>query len=487
MRNFSKLVERVMNEESPPEFEGTVKAMKKDDDVDNPWALAWWMKNRGYKSHKKSDGSDKKESLGFEVEHPSLGTGRVVEMTSTHARVQWDRLGSWTQNSECINLKEAGRVIVHDSPKYLREMSEDNTMTNIDLTGNDLQSLFEEDYYVNVPSPKDTILTSPGEFSSDGEDGPLSAMDGDGGATNEPYEEDYEPEDAPDTPPVENSDNNSDNEEEVMKNESFTLEDADIEGMLDEMDDHIKKDMDKMGHGMKEHNLAAGEIAVTQEFLKKMISAACDAGLDEEKIDMVVSCVAECCEEDRTLDVDDIGMIMSKLKSKVDGADEAYSPGDGEPAGDDAPEDDMEGETKLMAGDCDDEDMEEGSQEDRQRGNAKRKNFKKDKDRFHKGDKRRPKYGKPRTDGDEMEEGELPDALKKHQMKKGEDADGDGKTGEKKPFKESRRSKKARQQIDEAWLASIPNMGNKREKANTDGMEEEDIEIMDIRRLSGMS
>ena len=52
-----------LNEKSPPGFEGTVKAMKKHKDIDNPWALSWWMKNKGYKSHKKKDGSEKSESF----------------------------------------------------------------------------------------------------------------------------------------------------------------------------------------------------------------------------------------------------------------------------------------------------------------------------------------------------------------------------------------------------------------------------------------
>jgi hypothetical protein len=41
-----------INEVSPPGWEGTVKAMKKHPEIDNPWALAWSMKNKGYKSHK---------------------------------------------------------------------------------------------------------------------------------------------------------------------------------------------------------------------------------------------------------------------------------------------------------------------------------------------------------------------------------------------------------------------------------------------------
>jgi len=51
----------MLNEVSPPGFEGTVKAMKNrhSDEIDNPWALAWYMKNKGYKSHMKKDGTKK--------------------------------------------------------------------------------------------------------------------------------------------------------------------------------------------------------------------------------------------------------------------------------------------------------------------------------------------------------------------------------------------------------------------------------------------
>lgn len=38
-------------EVSPPGWKGTVKAMKKHKDIDNPWALAWWMKDQGDKPH----------------------------------------------------------------------------------------------------------------------------------------------------------------------------------------------------------------------------------------------------------------------------------------------------------------------------------------------------------------------------------------------------------------------------------------------------
>jgi hypothetical protein len=45
-----------MDEAAPPGWEGTVKAMKKHPEVDNPWALAWHMKKRGAKSHHRKSG-----------------------------------------------------------------------------------------------------------------------------------------------------------------------------------------------------------------------------------------------------------------------------------------------------------------------------------------------------------------------------------------------------------------------------------------------
>jgi hypothetical protein len=71
MKSISESILRSFGliEKSPPGFKGTVKAMKKhpelikgktkDGKEKNPYALAWHMKNKGYKSHKKADGSNK--------------------------------------------------------------------------------------------------------------------------------------------------------------------------------------------------------------------------------------------------------------------------------------------------------------------------------------------------------------------------------------------------------------------------------------------
>jgi len=44
-----------LSEIAPPGWEGTVKAMKKHKDIDNPYALSWHMKKKGFKSHKKEE------------------------------------------------------------------------------------------------------------------------------------------------------------------------------------------------------------------------------------------------------------------------------------------------------------------------------------------------------------------------------------------------------------------------------------------------
>ncbi len=56
MISFKKYITEV----SPPGFKGTVKAMKKHKEIDNPYALAWYMKNKGDKSHYTADGKKKK-------------------------------------------------------------------------------------------------------------------------------------------------------------------------------------------------------------------------------------------------------------------------------------------------------------------------------------------------------------------------------------------------------------------------------------------
>jgi hypothetical protein len=48
-------------EVSPPGWRGSVKAMKKHREIDNPFALAWHMKNKGDEAHYKDSKKKKPE------------------------------------------------------------------------------------------------------------------------------------------------------------------------------------------------------------------------------------------------------------------------------------------------------------------------------------------------------------------------------------------------------------------------------------------
>ena len=49
-----------LDEVAPPGYEDIVKGLKKEPTVDNPWAVAWSMKNKGIKPKKKPKKTSKK-------------------------------------------------------------------------------------------------------------------------------------------------------------------------------------------------------------------------------------------------------------------------------------------------------------------------------------------------------------------------------------------------------------------------------------------
>ena len=138
-----------VSEVAPEGWEGTVKAMKKDGDVDNPWALAWWMKNKGYKSHKKEvkewhtgkrkdrvkQAKNQSEVLGYkmvgEVEEPSwdltkkadrgdnIGEQKLAEISSKVKReiqniMKYDHIDDLADYIEKFKIdKKHWRVISH--------------------------------------------------------------------------------------------------------------------------------------------------------------------------------------------------------------------------------------------------------------------------------------------------------------------------------------------------------------------------------------
>jgi hypothetical protein len=65
MRLFETEAPEPINEDAPEGWEGTVKKMKSHKEIDNPWALAHYMKNKGYKSHQKESVNEDDDEFPF--------------------------------------------------------------------------------------------------------------------------------------------------------------------------------------------------------------------------------------------------------------------------------------------------------------------------------------------------------------------------------------------------------------------------------------
>lgn len=132
--------ESVQNEVSPPGFKGTVKAMKKHDDIDNPYALAWHMKKKGYKSHKKADGSDKNESVEQGEDMTTLREGEVQQASAiVTAKTMVDRVGRWIE--ELSGMENETLLQLGDSIRD--EMGQEQSRAFIEAVAPAIQSALE--------------------------------------------------------------------------------------------------------------------------------------------------------------------------------------------------------------------------------------------------------------------------------------------------------------------------------------------------------
>lgn len=67
------------NADAPPGWESTVKDMKKHKEIDNPFALAWWMKNKGYTPGGKSGSLKASYFPVFTLECPNCKTANTYD------------------------------------------------------------------------------------------------------------------------------------------------------------------------------------------------------------------------------------------------------------------------------------------------------------------------------------------------------------------------------------------------------------------------
>jgi len=319
------------------------------------------------------------------------------------------------------------------------------------MTGADHLALLESDNGL-APAPRDTILTNTDGFKSDS-DSPLSGIGGDHGASTDPHMETGGPADAPKTPSVVSMDEPSRKASvgggksvgkskpapKSTKPKPAGGDDTpwDKKSKKDESDDEMNEgftfdEAESLDRDCMEHDMAAGEIAVTQDFLVKLLTGVAAANLGEEQFETIAQAISDTAADDRTLDVADIPDVMATLKDMMGASD-----------GGDFDDEPMDDEFDAPEGDDMEAPVDEGSEETRQKGRQKRRNAMADKSRAKQGGGPRPKYRKPKA---------VP----------------------------------AEDDLTEAWMGTIPHVGNAKQALFTDGMTEDEIEMQEIKRLSGM-
>jgi hypothetical protein len=102
-----------VNEVAPEGWEGTVKSMKKSKKISNPWALAWYMKGKGYKAHKADEG--KLPANIANIQKPDEYIQDLKEEkkdpidTATNPEIKTDNAGVTEEPEETKVSKEMGK------------------------------------------------------------------------------------------------------------------------------------------------------------------------------------------------------------------------------------------------------------------------------------------------------------------------------------------------------------------------------------------
>lgn len=313
-----------LNEKSPKGWEKTVKSMKKHDEIDNPWALAWWMKKKGYKHGKKKV----KESCDIEVWHPDYGSGTLLEFDDTSAKIEWVSPHWNIQRGGSVNISEAKSVILPSFAKYNRitPLSEGIKMEKEFMTMQDYINLMESDETLTVPDQSSTILTGVEKMKTQKKK-PLALID-DSPKDDGPYEDNvFDTKDSLNMPKVKDN---------KIKGKAGRVKDSDL--VLGKNDTKKVTEMEDFD----DDEVISSDVSMTGEFLTKLLNAASAASVTTGDVNKIVDAV-EAAYDGEALDIDDISRVMDSLRDVSECDKES---GDGKKA--------KNGKTQLM-GDADED------------------------------------------------------------------------------------------------------------------------------------
>lgn len=81
-----------LNEKAPPGWEKTIRKMKKNRKIDNPWALAWWMKKQGFKPKTEATDPSKEHKHGYSEEDEIKIINKIYQLSKLLIKMHMDLL-----------------------------------------------------------------------------------------------------------------------------------------------------------------------------------------------------------------------------------------------------------------------------------------------------------------------------------------------------------------------------------------------------------
>lgn len=170
LRGVSKAINKIgatedtALESAPKGWEGTVKAMKKHKEIDNPYALANYMKNKGYKSHKEEDAFESFVRSIKEGQDDQDGTNTLSSPNEAVQHAAIEKLNQILASElkggpGAINAIESLKGII-DDPEFLESLKD----LNPDL---DTRGLIQQYIVANIPEVAPYITFGDGKVGGE--------------------------------------------------------------------------------------------------------------------------------------------------------------------------------------------------------------------------------------------------------------------------------------------------------------------------------
>ena len=138
----------MFGEKAPPGWEGTVKKMKKHKNIDNPYALAWYMANKG---DKPSDWE--KHEIGEELDEASDPSARSITSFGRKMNAVSKKGGIDKELYKSIAQSAIEGHLPH--PKLIQNMDTEPREAVLSLMGKEFGSKFvEKEYKIKFNNPK---------------------------------------------------------------------------------------------------------------------------------------------------------------------------------------------------------------------------------------------------------------------------------------------------------------------------------------------